>query len=97
MRGKVGGKESLLISEAATGGEDGPMSKGQLPTDNQRARALKGVFQGCIGGGRGLCAGTAQSALTVVLNLVTRWWSDQHHPDCFKHRVGSRVGLCPFL
>ena len=27
-------------------------------------------FQGCIGGGRGLHAETAQSALTVVLKLV---------------------------
>ena len=28
------------------------------------------MFQGCIGGGRGLHAETAQSALTVILKLV---------------------------
>ena len=53
------------------------MSKGQLPMDSQGARTFKGEFQGCIGGGRGLHTETAQSALTVILTLVSRW-SDNH-------------------
>ena len=36
------------------------MSKDQFPTENQWAGALNGDFQGCIGGGRGLHAETAQ-------------------------------------
>ena len=46
-------------------GEGGHLSKGQLssPADKQGARAF-------IGGGRGLQAETAQSALTVILKLV---------------------------
>ena len=48
------------------------MSKGHFPTDTQWAGALNGDFQGWIGGGRGLHAETAQSALTVLLKLVIR-------------------------
>ena len=46
-------------------GEVGHLSKGQLssPADKQGARAF-------IGGGRGLQAETAQSALTVILKLI---------------------------
>ena len=46
-------------------------------TDNQWARAF-------VDGGRGLCAETAQSALTVILKLLVQW-PDQHHLDCFKY------------
>ena len=60
--------------------------------------AFKGAFQGCIGRGRGLRLETAQSALAVILKLVT-WWSDQRHLDCFGVLLifSSRVGLLPFL
>ena len=40
------------------------------PIDNLRARDFKGKFHGCIGGGRGLHAETAQSDLTVILKLI---------------------------
>ena len=45
------------------GGEGGPLSKGQLSsrTDKKGTRAF-------TGGGRGLQAETAQSALTVIVN-----------------------------
>jgi len=44
------------------------------PADNQWARAF-------IEGRRGL---HAETALTVILKLVT-WWCDQGHLDCFKY------------
>ena len=59
------------------------MSKDQLPTVDQWARAFKGEFQGCIGRGKGLHR-TAQSAPTVILKLVMQW-SDQYHLDCFNY------------
>ena len=66
----------MLYLEAVSWGGgrvyDGLMSKGQFPTDTQWAGALNGDFQGCIGGGRGLHAEIAQSALTVLLKLVIR-------------------------
>ena len=40
-----------------------PVQRPTPPSDNQGARAL-------IGGGRGLCAGTARAALTVTLKLI---------------------------
>ena len=76
-------RQVCFILEAGNQGEGGLLSKGQLPTANQRARAFKGELQGCIGGGRGLRVETAQSALTVILKLVLPW-SDQLHLDCFK-------------
>ena len=47
------------------------MSKSHLSPADQWAGALKGEFQG---GGTGPRAETAQSALIVILKLVT-WWS----------------------
>lgn len=41
------------------------MSMGSLFTDNYWARAFKGAFQGCVGGGRWLLVEIAQSALIV--------------------------------
>ena len=60
------------------------MSKGQLPTADQWARAFKREFQERIGRGRGLRAETVESAPTVVLKLIMRW-SGQCHLDCFKY------------
>ena len=81
LRGKVGGKGSLLYFG---GGQPGLGGGGQtcvqrttLLTDNQGARAF-------IGEGRGLDAETARSALTVILKLVMRW-SDQCHLGCFRY------------
>ena len=71
------GKESLLYFR----GRQPPKANSPL-TINQWARPFKGEFQVCIGGGRGLHAETAQSPLTVVLQLVMQW-SDQRHLDCF--------------
>ena len=56
----------MLIWDAGNwvGGEGCmPVQRPTPPSDNQGARAL-------IGGGRGLCAGTAQAALTVTLKLI---------------------------
>ena len=47
------------------------------PPDNQWERAF-------IGGGKGLHAEIAQSALTVILKLAM-WWTDQCHLDCLKY------------
>ena len=82
-----GGWESAFGHEAAL---PPPTISGQS--------AFKGAFQGCIGRGRGLRLETAQSALAVILKLVT-WWSDQRHLDCFGVLLifSSRVGLLPFL
>ena len=66
-------------------GKGGRLSKGRLPPSyNQPARAF-------IDGGRGLHAGTAQSALTGVLKLVT-WWSHQRHLGCCKYSYSSVPG-----
>ena len=54
--------------------------------DNQGARAF-------IDRERGLCAETAQAALTVILTLVTRW-SDQSHLDRLStYRTAHRTWL----
>ena len=78
-------RKVCFISEAGNWGmgvgEGRLKSKGQFPlphpANNQWARAF-------IGGGRGPNVETAQSALTVILELVMRW-SDQCHLDCFKY------------
>ena len=77
-------KKVCLIAEASNRGRADLCPKANSPADNQGARAFKGECQGCIGGGRGLRAEAAQSALTVVLKLVTLW-SDQRHLDCFEY------------
>ena len=77
------GKFALLRRLAAKAGGRGELlSKGRL--DSPPLTVSGQEFQGCIGGGRGLHAETAQSALTVILKLVMRW-SDQWHLDCFKY------------
>ena len=70
--------------------------KANSPPADQRARALKGVFQGCTGGGKGLRVETAQSTLTVVLKLVLHWF-DQRHLDLVQLIFSSRVSLFPLL
>ena len=67
----VGGKESyVLFWRPATGGEGGLLSKGwPLPDPDNQWVSFKGEFQGCTGGGRGLHAETAWSALPVILKL----------------------------
>ena len=77
------GRKVCFIPEAGNWEKRGLTSKGQLPTDSQWAGAFKGEVQGYTGGGRGLHAETAQSALTVTLKLIMQW-SDQHRLDCFK-------------
>ena len=60
-------KVCFILDAGSLGGrgEGGRLSKGRLPASyNQWARAF-------IDGGRGLHAETAQSALTVILKLVT--------------------------
>ena len=75
----VEGKVSLILHSGNQGG--GQTSVWRLtpislhhPSDNQWARAVKG-------GGRGLWA---ETALTVILKLVT-WWCDQGHLDCINY------------
>ena len=41
--------------------------------------------------GKGTCAKTVYSALTIILKLVV-WWSDQCHSDCFKYSHSSVPG-----
>ena len=65
-------KVCFILEASKQGGDRGRQARVQrsLPTDNQWAEAFKGEFQGCTGGGRGLHAETAQSALTAILKLV---------------------------
>lgn len=58
-------RKVCFILEAGGRREGGPMSMGSLFTDNYWARAFKGAFQGCVGGGRWLLVEIAQSALIV--------------------------------
>jgi len=51
-------------------GENRLKSKSHLPSAQQWTRTLKGSFRQATSRGRGLLAETAQSALTVILNLV---------------------------
>lgn len=76
-KGKV-----ALFRRLVTWGEGRLKSKSQLLSADQRKRAFKEEFQGCIGRVGGMCR-VAQSALTVTLNLVMRY-SDHGHLDCFK-------------
>ena len=68
MKRKVG----FILEASKQGGEGGRQARVQrsFPTDNRWAKAFKGEFQGCTGGGRGRRAETAHSALTIILNLV---------------------------
>ena len=71
-------------------GEGMPVQRLTLPPpppDNQWAKAF-------VDGGRGIHAETVQSALTVILKLVTLWL-DHCHLDYF--RYSSEVGSFPFF
>ena len=71
-------RKICFILDAGTWGRwGGLLPKGRLPPHLDKWGR---VF---IDGGRRLHAETAQSALTVVLRLVT-WWTDQCHLDCFR-------------
>lgn len=74
IEARVSIRESLLYSRGQRPEDRGLLSKDQLPTADEWARAFKGEFPGCTGRGRGLRA-EQQSVLTVILKLVT-WWSD---------------------
>ena len=73
LRDKAGKKESLLYTGGWQPGEraDSCPKVDDPPSDNRWARIPEREFQGCMGGGRGLQAETAQSALIVILKGVS--------------------------
>ena len=85
-------RKVCFILEACSWREGGLLLKGKLPTDS--GKSFKGGLSGCVGQGRATRR-TAHSALTVILWLVIRWWSDQHHLGCFTYSQSSVPG--PFV
>lgn len=75
-RGKFGGKESLCYFR----GQQLKERVESVPKANSPLTISGQEFQGCTGGGSGLHAEAAQSALPVTLELAIRG-SDQHHLD----------------
>jgi len=89
-RGKVDRKFALFWRLAA-GGEGGLLSKGQLHSDDQWAKADPGELQGWVHRGREGLHVELKSALTVVLKWVLGW-SDQDCLDCFMCSQSSVPG-----
>ena len=56
----------------ATGREGGLVSEGQLQIAAQGTEVFKGVFQGCVGGGRGQ-GGTVSSDSYLDISDVVVW------------------------
>ena len=66
-KGKV-----ALFQMLATGREGGLVSEGQLPIAAQGTEVFKGVFQRCVGGGRGQ-DGTVSSDSHLDISDVVVW------------------------
>ena len=81
----IGRKERLSYLGGQQSWEEGGLmsqrTNSQLPIKGHEI--LKGSFRGCKWREWATCR-TAQSTLTINLNLVM-WWSDQCHLDCFKY------------
>ena len=71
--------KAALLRRPTTWGAGG-LSRTLTPHCQLGPELSKGEFQGCTGGGSGLHAEAAQSALPVTLELAIRG-SDQHHLD----------------